>query len=239
MFGFLHGLPVPLIRLKLTSRKETSLRFVLISIFKPKLLNILMMIFLSLSVCWSFKLFTTIKLSSLYNSTSFCLRSFVRCDNMNIPPSSHSSAPSWLPIVTSKQDSDLFFHVSPKNNKLQKIFNHKSVKISYSCTENISQIISSRNKNILRPNKNQELPCKYRQKENCPMQGKCRKKNVLFKFIASTPTKLQRVYIGISDDGKSGITITRNHPKANAIKLKHSSVVTFGKSRGRPDKYQQ
>ena len=123
-----------------------------------------------------------------------------------------------------------------KNNKLQKIFSHNLVKVSYSCTENISQIISSRNKNILRPNKNQELSCKYGQKENFQMQGKCRMKNVIFKSIASTPTKLQRVYIGISDDEKSGITITRNNPKTNVIKMKHSSVVTFGKSRGRSGK---
>ena len=36
--------------------------------------------------------------------------SSVRCDNINISTSSHISAPSWLPIVTSKQDSDFFFH---------------------------------------------------------------------------------------------------------------------------------
>ena len=32
------------------------------------------------------------------------------------------------------------------------------------------------------------------------MQGKCRMKNILYKRIASTPTKTQRVYIGISED---------------------------------------
>ena len=35
-------------------------------------------------------------------------------------------------------------------------------------------------------------------KKNCPMQGKCRMKNILYKCIASTPTKPQRGYIGIS-----------------------------------------
>ena len=58
-------------------------------------------------------------------------------------------------------------------------------------------------------------------------------KNVLFKFITSTPTKLQRVYIGISDDEcKSSITITRNNPKANVIKMKRSSVVTLENQEG-------
>ena len=32
------------------------------------------------------------------------------------------------------------------------------------------------------------------------MQGKCRMKNTLYKCTASTPTKPQRVYIGISED---------------------------------------
>ena len=72
---------------------------------------------------------------------------------------------------------------------MHKIFNRNSVKVSYSYPENISQIISSHNKNLLQPNKNQELPCNCRQKENCPMQEKCRMKNALYKCIASTPTK--------------------------------------------------
>ena len=88
----------------------------------------------------------------------------------------------------------------PKNNKLDKILNRNSVKVSCSCTEKISQIISSHNKNIIQLIKSQELSCNCRQKENCPMQGKCRMKNVLYKCIASTPTKPQRVYIGISED---------------------------------------
>ena len=88
-----------------------------------------------------------------------------------------------------------------KNIKLHKIFNRNSVKLRYSCTENnISQTISNHNKNTLQPIKNQELPCNCRQKENCPMQDKYRMKNILWKCIASTPTKPQRVYVGISED---------------------------------------
>ena len=83
---------------------------------------------------------------------------------------------------------------------MHEIFNRNSVKVSRSCTGNISQIISSQNGNIFQPNKNQEPPCNCRQKENCAMQGKCRRKNVLYKCTASTPTKPERVYIGISED---------------------------------------
>ena len=36
------------------------------------------------------------------------------------------------------------------DNKLHKIFNRKTLKISYSCTKNISQIINSHNINIIK-----------------------------------------------------------------------------------------
>ena len=58
-------------------------------------------------------------------------------------------------------------------------------------------------------------------------------KNVLYKYIASTPTKPQRVYIG----RKSGIIITRNHSETSIIKMKHHLVVPFGKLTMRLNKY--
>ena len=39
----------------------------------------------------------------------------------------------------------------PKTNKLHKIFNRNTVKISYSCMSNISSIILGNNKNLLNP----------------------------------------------------------------------------------------
>ena len=63
-------------------------------------------------------------------------------------------------------------------------------------------------------------------------------KNVFYKCIASTPTKLQQNYIDISKmNGKSSIRVTQNHSETSVIKMKHNSVVTFGKLR-RLDKYQ-
>ena len=50
------------------------------------------MFFLSLFVCWPFKLFATIKPCSLINPTTLWLISFVRCARINIPSSSHFCA---------------------------------------------------------------------------------------------------------------------------------------------------
>ena len=61
----------------------------------------------------------------------------------------------------------------PKGNSLNKIFNKKTVKISYSCMGNISSIISSNNQNILNSVSNTEYGCNCRSKESYPLQNKC------------------------------------------------------------------
>ena len=69
----------------------------------------------------------------------------------------------------------LLYKYFAKTNKLHKMFNCNSGKVSYSCTENISQIISNYDKNILQPNKNKELHVIVD-----------KMKNILYRIIAST-----------------------------------------------------
>ena len=66
----MNGLCVALVRLKVTSRRSTCFRFVLISILNPISLNILMS-FLDLSVCFPFAFLRIISPSSPYNAVSF------------------------------------------------------------------------------------------------------------------------------------------------------------------------
>ena len=65
----------------------------------------------------------------------------------------------------------------PKTNKLHKIFNKNTVKISYSCMNNISSIISGHNKNLLNPNVTQ-YGCNCRIREDCPLQNQCLTPNI-------------------------------------------------------------
>ena len=60
----------------------------------------------------------------------------------------------------------------PKSNTLHKIFNRNTVKVRYSCMENVSQIIK-----------------KHNNKNNCPMNGDCRFENVVYKCVESTTEK--------------------------------------------------
>ena len=55
----------------------------------------------------------------------------------------------------------------PKSNQLHKIFNKNTVKVSYSCMNNMSSIISSHNNRLLRP-RTTKYGCNYRTRENCP-----------------------------------------------------------------------
>ena len=60
----------------------------------------------------------------------------------------------------------IFFHLVdkhfPKSNRLHKIFNRNTVKVSYSCMENISQIIKRHNEQVTKTNKRSIAPCNCR-----------------------------------------------------------------------------
>ena len=66
----------------------------------------------------------------------------------------------------------------PKTNKLHKIFNKNTVKISYSCMSNISSFISGHNKNLLNPNVTHN-GCSCRIREDCPFQSQWLKPNLI------------------------------------------------------------
>ena len=68
----------------------------------------------------------------------------------------------------------------PKTNKLHKIFNRNTVKISYSCMSNISSIISGRNKNLFNPTVTQ-YGCNCPIREDCPLQNQCLTPNIIYR----------------------------------------------------------
>ena len=87
----------------------------------------------------------------------------------------------------------------PKSNKLHKIFNRNNIKVSYSCTRNIHQIISSHNKNIVSTNKESKADCNCRIKTNCPLNGNCKQESVLYKCTVTTISEPTKVYLGVTE----------------------------------------
>jgi hypothetical protein len=56
-----------------------------------------------------------------------------------------------------------------QSNHLKKLFNKNTVKVSYSCTENIDAIIKSHNAKIATPPKPETAICNCRKKPECPL----------------------------------------------------------------------
>ena len=92
----------------------------------------------------------------------------------------------------------------PTNNKLHKILNKNTVKLSYSCIQNMKQIISSHNKTVLESTKIKEKQgktCNCRDKKSCPLKGQCLQKGVVYKAtVEQKPSKKQDTYIGITEN---------------------------------------
>ena len=69
----------------------------------------------------------------------------------------------------------------PTNNPLSKIFNTRTIKISFSCTENIEATISAHNRKILEPKLQPTMSnCNCREKTKCPIPDRCNTKCVIY-----------------------------------------------------------
>ena len=91
---------------------------------------------------------------------------------------------------------DLHF---PKQHRLYKIFNRNNVKVSYSCTENMSSFISSHNKKLLNSRTGNIKPFNCRKKDECPLSGQCLAQNIVYKCIASTSMNPDKTYLGTTE----------------------------------------
>ena len=115
----------------------------------------------------------------------------------------HSSSPTIPPKTKKRKQKILWFnppfsqHVKtnirriflnlhekhfPSHYPLRKICNKNTVKISYSCMPNMAAILSRHNKTLLASkNTNVHPPCNCRHKAECPLNGDCRKKAIVYK----------------------------------------------------------
>ena len=68
--------------------------------------------------------------------------------------------------------------------------------MSYCCTQNLGNIIKSDNKKLISSNNQIILPCNYRRKDECLLEGKCRANDVVYKCIASSTGFPNKIYLG-------------------------------------------
>ena len=69
------------------------------------------------------------------------------------------------------------------------MFNRNTVKVSYSCMENVNQINKRHKKRVTKSNERSTPPCNCRVKNNCPMNVDCRVENVVYKCNVSATEK--------------------------------------------------
>ena len=88
----------------------------------------------------------------------------------------------------------------PVGSPLHKYFNKHTVKISYSCMPNVSNIIAGHNKKILQQDKGlRELGCNCKGgSQTCPLKGKCQTESLVYKATVTSPDNTVAEYIGQS-----------------------------------------
>ena len=91
-------------------------------------------------------------------------------------------------------------HFGSKTNALHKIFNHQSLKISYSCLPSMGSVIKSHNKQINNPQDKTLDPCNCRVKEDCPLSGECQSSNIIYKAKVTPASGDTKHYIGLTEN---------------------------------------
>ena len=84
----------------------------------------------------------------------------------------------------------------PKSNKLHAIFNRNTVKVSYSCTQNMSSMIKYHNKKVIKEDAKETKSCNCRVKSECPLNGQCQVTDIIYKCTVLSPDKPNKVYLG-------------------------------------------
>lgn len=90
----------------------------------------------------------------------------------------------------------------PNGHKLRQIFNRNTVKLSYSCTPSMKQVIDGHNKATIRKAKQPEQDqtvkaCNCRNKNDCPLEGECLQKEIVYQATVTTNEK-KETYVGLT-----------------------------------------
>ena len=111
--------------------------------------------------------------------------------------------PFALNVATNltKMFAEIIDKAFPKNHRyLRKLFNKNNMKLSYSTTPNMGNIISAHNKKILRKSDNNDVlvepGCNCRNEEECPMQNKCLTAESVYRATVSSEDGKRKIYTG-------------------------------------------
>ena len=84
----------------------------------------------------------------------------------------------------------------PRGSLLHPLFSRSKLKIGYRCMPNMGQKINNHNSKML-TEKKEELKCNCRNKEECPLPGKCQIDKVVYRATVTTNNKTE-TYVGLT-----------------------------------------
>ena len=86
----------------------------------------------------------------------------------------------------------------PRGHKLYKIFTRNTLKLSYSCISSMFNVIKQHIYKVLSTTEHVDRLCNCKNKENCPLDGKCLQTCIVYKADVIT-NKDSHIYYGASD----------------------------------------
>ena len=99
---------------------------------------------------------------------------------------------------------DLLDRCFPPEHQLHKLLNRSTVKVSYSCMQNVGQIIKSHNQTVEQKSNPQEPPksnCNCRKGSTCPLNGNCLEHGVIYQATVKTQdSRKDETYIGLTEN---------------------------------------
>ena len=90
----------------------------------------------------------------------------------------------------------------PRHHPYSKLFNRDNLKCSYSCMQNMGAIISAHNTKVLTSSTAATPPartCNCRKPLECPLNGNCLAKCLVYKATVTAPTKSTKHYYGLTE----------------------------------------
>ena len=111
----------------------------------------------------------------------------------------------------------------PKGHILNKIFNRNTLKVSYSCTQNLENIIAGQNSKLLSTPPVDDKLCNCKKDSVCPLGGKCITKELVYQATVKQTDGTTNTYIGLtSTTFKARLGVHKNSfkdPDANQTSL--------------------
>ena len=102
----------------------------------------------------------------------------------------------------------------PPGNPLKKIFNRNTVKVAYSTTPNMAQIIAGKNASVLKGKEDPKRECSCPKGKTCPLDKKCLSENIIYQATVTQPNNETKTYVGLtSTDFKQKLGVHRQNFK--------------------------